>query len=717
MEYDETGVPHVRVRLGADNITITGNVNLVDNVRVNNTEAQSIPVYIRGNVIAVTQNTSPWVISANASVNSNSNPIYVNFTNSTIQLSAGSATIGNVGLNTGNNVIGNVRLESGNNIIGNVRLEGNLAGITGNIAGVTGNIAGITSNVAVTQATSPWVVSGNSSVNSSTNPIFVNLTNTEIEIKNDSGNALPISANTSVNSSNNPIYVSGVITGGTTQVTFPDSSLAAFEEIMVTEPVPVIQLEASYGYQTENVSEVQTGTGSTGVDDILFYANSGTTTGSQASIRSRRFLRYRPGTGSLARFTAMFTSDEITKHGVDGVQQLAGMINSGNAYGFGFSGLTGLQGGTGPDQRQFGILHRYGGRAEIRTLTINTAPTGNQTVTITLNGTAYAVSVTSGTASECAQQIALGNTYGGLWLTDQVDGTVIFTGAQTGVRAGSYSMSSTGSGTLATGTFTTNATGVANTNVWKYQSQWDNPITSIDPSKLNVYAIDMRWLGAGIVRFFIEHPTTGKMTLVHTQHWANGNTIAHVNMPSFRIGYAAGVLAGQTPSQAAIVKGASIYGGVQGRIAATAYSEGWYAVETTTKAKDIIHHLISVKNPYTKNNKNNTREFVVQDLSVSIQGSDPAVIMVFINPTIDTGKVLFDTIPQSNAIVSTSPAPTFSTTVNNPVVNFVVGINGTQQFDLLPYRLVLGPGDFISVAILSGQQITRTVTSLTWSTD
>ena len=32
MEYDEAGVPHVRVRLGADNITITGNVNLIDNV-------------------------------------------------------------------------------------------------------------------------------------------------------------------------------------------------------------------------------------------------------------------------------------------------------------------------------------------------------------------------------------------------------------------------------------------------------------------------------------------------------------------------------------------------------------------------------------------------------------------------------------------------------------------------------------------------------------
>jgi hypothetical protein len=40
--------PHLRVTLGGDNITITGDVNLVDAVRINNTEAQMIPVYIVG---------------------------------------------------------------------------------------------------------------------------------------------------------------------------------------------------------------------------------------------------------------------------------------------------------------------------------------------------------------------------------------------------------------------------------------------------------------------------------------------------------------------------------------------------------------------------------------------------------------------------------------------------------------------------------------------
>jgi hypothetical protein len=50
MTYDPVnGEPHIRVTLGSDTITINGDVNLVDNVRVNNTALQSIPVYLTSN--------------------------------------------------------------------------------------------------------------------------------------------------------------------------------------------------------------------------------------------------------------------------------------------------------------------------------------------------------------------------------------------------------------------------------------------------------------------------------------------------------------------------------------------------------------------------------------------------------------------------------------------------------------------------------------------
>jgi hypothetical protein len=46
LEYDDAGKPHVRVSLGSDNITITGDVNLVDTVSVNSTPEDPVHTHI-----------------------------------------------------------------------------------------------------------------------------------------------------------------------------------------------------------------------------------------------------------------------------------------------------------------------------------------------------------------------------------------------------------------------------------------------------------------------------------------------------------------------------------------------------------------------------------------------------------------------------------------------------------------------------------------------
>ena len=46
MEYDDAGKPHIRVTLGSDNITITGDVNLVDTVTVNSTPEDPVHTHI-----------------------------------------------------------------------------------------------------------------------------------------------------------------------------------------------------------------------------------------------------------------------------------------------------------------------------------------------------------------------------------------------------------------------------------------------------------------------------------------------------------------------------------------------------------------------------------------------------------------------------------------------------------------------------------------------
>ena len=109
LTYDASGEPHLRVTLGSDNITVSGNVNLLDAVRVNNTEAQRIPVYLVGNVLVVNQGTTPWVTTGNANV----------------------TVIGNIaGITTLPSITGNVNV---NNFPSNVRIT-DMPGITGNVA-------------------------------------------------------------------------------------------------------------------------------------------------------------------------------------------------------------------------------------------------------------------------------------------------------------------------------------------------------------------------------------------------------------------------------------------------------------------------------------------------------------------------------------------------------------------------------------------------------
>lgn len=180
MEYRD-GVPHLRVNLGSDNITISGDVNIADQITVNNTTSNPVPVTIQNASVNVVQDTIPWQISGNAYANSNSNPIYTQFLNNTLavtgdfypatQLVSGTVELGNTTLTA---------LETVNaNVSGTVTIQDGGGSIT-----VDGTVSA--------------TVSGTVSIDSLP----------EVEIKNDSGHPIPISKDTNANSTTNRLYVS-----------------------------------------------------------------------------------------------------------------------------------------------------------------------------------------------------------------------------------------------------------------------------------------------------------------------------------------------------------------------------------------------------------------------------------------------------------------------------------------------------------------------------
>lgn len=425
----------------------------------------------------------------------------------------------------------------------------------------------------------------------------------------------------------------------------------------------------------------------------------------------------------MFRWTAAFTATGNTKSalGVDNIVQNTGPIDREDGYSFGYSGST-----ANDASRRIGILHRRGGKTEIRSLTVTTPPTGAQTATVTLNGTAYTISLTASTsASYTANQIATAlnaiTEAKNLWDIEGCNGIITFTSYSPGARNGTFDFSSTGTGTIAVAAFARTQTGTTPSDTWTYVDQWDNQEIQFDPTKLNVYQIDMRWLGAGRVRFFMEDPATGKMVLVHTQRWSSQQVYPHVNKPALRVAYRSGTTnPAITPSQNVVVTGASVMSGVQGMRTQTGSSQGRYNIDSTTRAKDLVWHLMSLQNPYVRNGGVNKASLMMQTLTVAAQGNDPSVIYI-----VKDAFGLSDVLAYI-AIPNTTPAMFAQYSISAITADLstqricnvqTLGINSSATFDLGAYNLTLAPGETISIFISSSNAINRTATGLTWLVD
>lgn len=577
-------------------------------------------------------------------------------------------------------VAGNVTVDSGNIIVtqgttpwivsnSNVAIIGNITGIT-TLPAITGNV-GIVGNVNVTQGTTPWIT---------------NISNTT------------------------PITVAQ-----------SDVAVTAFDEPIAIQLTPVIQADAQYGLDPDFWVKTALNGGNVVVSEFnTWRVYSGTSAGGYARLATSKYMSYQSGQGSLFRWTAAFTATGNTKAavGVDNIVQNTGPIDREDGYSFGYSG--------DPANQTIGILHRRNGKAEIRLLTVTVPPTGAQTATITLNGTAFTVSLTASTSVEyTANQIATAlraiDTAHNLWDIEGCNGVVSFTYYSPGARAGTYSFSSTGTGTIAVAAFSRLAAGTTPSDVWTYVGQWDNQTIQFDPTKLNVYSVDMRWLGAGRVRFFMEDPATGKMVLVHTQTTASNELYPHINKPALRIAYRSGTTnPAVTPSSNVVVTGSSVFTGVQGIRTQTGSSQGRYNIDSTTRARDTAWHLMSVQNPFIRAGGVNKASLMLQNLTVAAQGQDPSLIYIVKDAFGLSDVLAYIAIPNTTpAMFAQYSVSAISANLDTQRISNVqtLGINSSATFDLAALNLSLAAGETISVFISSSGSLTRTVIGLTWLVD
>lgn len=118
---------------------------------------------------------------------------------------------------------------------------------------------------------------------------------------------------------------------------------SAFGEQVVIELSPQWQQSFEYTVSNTDLNEnIVTGSGTVTQATALAVVSTGTTTASEARLKSTHHARYKAGLGGIARFSARFTT------GVAGTFQYAGLVDehSGvgaefeNGYAIGFNGVT-----------------------------------------------------------------------------------------------------------------------------------------------------------------------------------------------------------------------------------------------------------------------------------------------------------------------------------------------------------------------------------------
>lgn len=474
----------------------------------------------------------------------------------------------------------------------------------------------------------------------------------------------------------------------------------AFGESQVAQLTQVFNYTSPYNSLNNQLLTFFSGVGGTATSSNgIVSATIGANLGDFSIIQSRRVLHYNAGMGNVVRFTCAFNTP------IAGSVQLAGLGNYFNGLFFGYNGL------------QFGILRKTGGSPHIATLTISSAFSAAASVTITLNSVAFIVTSANASASLpfTASQIvrslkAQVSVSRNGWQVESIGQVIYFVQFQDGNKNGTYSVNWSTSG--GNGTITTAIAGVSATDSWTYQNsfKYDNLLglgqtkMIIDPTKFNVYQIQLQYLGAGKISMSVEDPdspNTG-FNLVHVIDYPNAYTVPSLENPHMRMFY--GVYS-TTSTTAMSIKFISFGGFTEGlpfRIDPK-YSASSLKTSITTERS-----LIVLKNKLIYNNRYNTSEIKLLNISTTTDGTKNSTIKLILNPTLcgntSTDFLNYVNVDSTYSIVAYDVT---NATYTGGLVIFSYGAGKADHdlIDLTTQNILISPGDELYITCTSSANV------------
>jgi hypothetical protein len=477
-----------------------------------------------------------------------------------------------------------------------------------------------------------------------------------------------------------------VTTEGHLEVAVHDP-LLPFGSVHTEKMTPVFQIDGVYGLNATTTRTTVSGSGAvTGANNLL-VSSTGTTIYSAATLQSRRRLRYRPGQGSIGRFTSVFSTPAA-----DSIL-IAGLGTSESGFYFGYNGT------------QFGVLHVTGGVREIQTLTITTASTSTNNVQVVLDDVSYTVTgmTNSGSTLRTAYEIAKGNAWSG-WSVEAVGSTVVFLSGAARPRTGVFSVAQAAAGVPVAGTFAETLAGVSSTDTWVAQSAWNGDKLdgtgasgfTLNPQFGNIYQVDMQYLGFGNVNMKVRVASGDNNAAWVTAHvfaFPNTRTTPHSSQPSMpftQTAYSAG-----STTNVSVACG-SFAGFVEGDIMLTGPRMTYEDVSTAVST-GAYYALMTVRNDYTYRGRANQAVVNLLSMGGAHDDATPVTLYLIRNGTL-VGTPNFQAWSPSSVTDVDTAAATVTITDNEQILfSMPLGASGSDLFTFED-NLMLQPGDYVTLA-------------------
>jgi len=309
--------------------------------------------------------------------------------------------------------------------------------------------------------------------------------------------------------------------------------------------------------------------------------------------------------------------------------QIAGLIGNTDSLTFGCLGTV------------FGIYHAHHGVSEIQNLNITGAAAGSENATVTINGNPYTVPLTVGTVQHNAYEISNS-------LNSQV-AEYDFSSNDDNVTARSLLAAPAGSfafaSSTATATWSQTSAGVLPTDDFYPQSEWNlDPRPDLDPTKGNVFQIQMQYLGFGAITFFIEDSASGKFMPVHRIGYANNNVLPSVSNPTFRLGW---LSANQGNTVDKVLKGASAAGFLEG---ITRHTDRSRATSNSNTVVLTALNILTVRNRLVFGGRRNRVEVFGLFLTLATDANKAVIVDVHRGATV-AGDLDFSYIDEDSSVV------------------------------------------------------------------